>query len=123
MRFIVDECTGPSVALWLKDSGYDVFSIFDDKRGASDSWILNKANAEKWIVITNDKDFGEKIFRERLNHSGVVLLRLQDEKPANKIDMLRKLLSEYLNLLEYRFVVVTEQKIRIMDISKNQQND
>jgi hypothetical protein len=36
MRFLVDECTGPAVAAWLKDQGYDVFSIFEKARGIND---------------------------------------------------------------------------------------
>jgi len=28
MRFIVDECTGPNVANWISDNGYEVYSVF-----------------------------------------------------------------------------------------------
>src|SRR5579872_1322935 len=27
MRFLVDECTGPAVAAWLRTEGHDVFSV------------------------------------------------------------------------------------------------
>lgn len=30
MRFVVDECTGPAIAQWLKAQGHDVVSIFDE---------------------------------------------------------------------------------------------
>ena len=33
MKFLVDECTGPAVARWLKQNGYDVFSVYDQARG------------------------------------------------------------------------------------------
>jgi hypothetical protein len=33
MRFLVDECTGPKVAAWLRENDYDVFSVFDSARG------------------------------------------------------------------------------------------
>ena len=46
--------------------------------------ILRKASEENWILITNDKGFGERIYRERHPHRGVVLLRLDDERAANK---------------------------------------
>lgn len=29
MKFLVDECTGPSVAAWLGELGHDVFSVYD----------------------------------------------------------------------------------------------
>ena len=63
MRFLVDECTGSTVARWLRDQGYEVFSVYDEARGISDDEVLQKALNENWILITNDKDFGDKIFR------------------------------------------------------------
>ena len=65
MRFLVDECTGPVVARWLRQRGYEVFSVYEQARGITDDEIIAKANSEKWILITNDKDFGEQIFRDK----------------------------------------------------------
>ncbi len=76
MRFLVDECTGPAVAAWLLSEGHDVVSVYDELRGIEDSAIIQRANAEMRILITNDKDFGEKVHREQHPHHGVVLLRL-----------------------------------------------
>jgi len=61
MRFLVDECTGPAVASWLRDQNHDVFSVFDQARGMDDDGIIRKALDEQWILITNDKDFGDKV--------------------------------------------------------------
>jgi len=36
MRFLVDECTGPRVAEWLRGENHEVFSVFDEARGMSD---------------------------------------------------------------------------------------
>ena len=66
MRFLVDECTGRTVAEWLKDNGHEVFSVYDESRGLDDESIINKANLENYIVITNDKDFGEFVFRKNI---------------------------------------------------------
>lgn len=113
MRFLVDECTGPAVAVWLRKQSHEVFSVYDKRRGMSDHDILNKAYSENWILITNDKDFGEMIYRERRSHHGVVFLRLQDERAASKIEALQKLLEGYAHQLGDRFIVVTESYIRI----------
>ncbi len=63
-------------------------------------------------LITNDKDFGEMVYRERKPHRGVILLRLQDERAASKTDAVRKLLASYADQLPNVFVVVTETQIR-----------
>ena len=112
MRFLVDECTGPRVAEWLLASSHDVFSVHDEARGMTDDDLLAKAYSEGWILITNDKDFGEKIYREGRPHHGVVFLRLKDERAASKIDALRRLLNDFANQLGDRFVVVTERQVR-----------
>ncbi len=112
MRFLVDECTGPRVAEWLRGEGYQVFSVYPEASGISDEKLLRKASDENWILITNDKDFGEMIFRTRQEHRGVVLLRLTDERSSNKIEVLRHLLINYSPKVENCFVTVTESKVR-----------
>ena len=112
MRFLVDECTGPKVAAWLRAEGHEVFSVFDEARGVEDDQVIQKAYDENWILITNDKDFGEKVYRERHAHRGIILMRLEDERSANKIQVLRRLLESYADRFEDQFVVVTETQVR-----------
>ena len=112
MRFLVDECTGPAVAHWLRDQSHEVFSVYEEARGTADDDILDKAYSEHWILITNDKDFGEKVYREKRPHHGVIFLRLQDERAASKIDAIQKLLCRYEDQLADAFAVVTETQVR-----------
>lgn len=118
MRFLVDECTGPAVARWLGSMSHEVFSVYDQARGMEDEVIIRKAYAEDWILITNDKDFGEKVYRERRPHNGIVFLRLDDERSANKIETLRKLLESYANQIPGSFVVVTESRVRFARVTE-----
>ncbi|MCZ7648914.1 MAG: DUF5615 family PIN-like protein [Planctomycetota bacterium] len=112
MRFLVDESTGPTVARWLVSQGHEVWSVYEHSRGITDEEVLRKAHAEDWILITNDKDFGEKVFRERMPHKGVVLLRLDDERAANAIGALTRLLAHHAGNLRDHFVVVTDSQVR-----------
>src|SRR5919108_686759 len=77
-----------------------------------DDIVIHKAFTEHWILLTNDKDFGEKVYRERYGHRGVVLLRLTDERAVNKIETLRHVLATYAEQLADRFVVATETRVR-----------
>ncbi len=112
MRFLVDECTGPQVAKWLRDKGYEVFSVFDESRGIADDVVYSKAFDENWILVTNDKDFGEMVFRERRPHHGIIFLRLDDERSANKIETLKRLFANHVYKISGQFVTVTENKVR-----------
>ena len=112
MRFLVDECTGPAVAKWLREKDHEVFSVYDEARGATDDDIIKKAFDEDWILVTNDKDFGEAVFRQQHPHRGIVLLRVDNERAENKIDVLRRLLESHSERLGESFVVVTETQVR-----------
>lgn len=112
MRFLVDECTGPSVARWLQDQDHEVFSVFDEARGVNDDTIIGKALEERWILITDDKDFGDKIYRDGRLHRDVILLRLENERPESKIRVLSQLLERYSSRIPESFIVVTEKQVR-----------
>jgi predicted nuclease of predicted toxin-antitoxin system len=81
MRFIVDACTGPTVAAWLEEQGHNVVSVHEIGPSWSDSQVLQQARKGNYILITNDKDFGELVFRTRRRHRGVILLHRSSVKP------------------------------------------
>lgn len=113
MKFIVDECTGDTVAKWLKMSGYEVYSVYTENKGAEDEWILEKVIKENWIVITNDKDFGKLVFKSGKGHRGVIILRLQRESTENKIETIKKIFETCQQRLSDSFIVASEDFIRI----------
>ena len=84
MRFIVDESTGLAVAGYLRDRGHDVVVVFEEMPEARDEEILARAVVEGRIVVTNDKDFGELVFRDGQPHEGIVLFRLQDASAGRR---------------------------------------
>lgn len=114
MKFLVDECVGPAVAKWLIRNNYDAVSIYDDVYGIDDDAVLAKALLENRILITSDKDFGEMIFKNQKQHCGILLLRLIDERPTNKIRILESILHNYHQDLFGNFAVVTENTVRII---------
>lgn len=94
------------------DLGHDVFSVFEEARGADDCYVIEKAFSENRILITNDRDFGARVFKERRPHCGVIFLRLEDERPTNAIGVLQRLLDNYADQLVDSFAVVTEMQVR-----------
>ncbi|MBD2693800.1 DUF5615 family PIN-like protein [Anabaena catenula] len=116
MRFLVDENTGVAVARWLREQGHEVFSVYEQARGIDDSTIIQKAFDENWILITSDKDFGDKVYRDQCPHRGVILLRLENERSGNKINILQQVFEKYMEQLTDSFVVVTESQIRFARI-------
>jgi predicted nuclease of predicted toxin-antitoxin system len=112
MRFLVDECAGPALAHWLQEQGHDVFSIYEQSRGITDEEVLRIAVEDGRILITVDKDFGEKIFRGKQPHHGIILLRLKDERSKYKIAAMERLLANFESRLSGQFIVVTDTQVR-----------
>ncbi|HPD15417.1 MAG TPA: DUF5615 family PIN-like protein [Planctomycetota bacterium] len=113
MDFVVDESTGTAVAEFLRGLGHDVLNIVESLPQADDPDILKLAAAEKRIVVTNDKDFGELVFRSGRPHRGVILLRLRDESAENRVRVVASVLERWANRLSDSFTVATEGKVRI----------
>ena len=65
------------------------------------------------LLITDDKDFGELVFRKRLLTAGVVLLRLHRLPLRERLEWLRTAWERILSQPAGSFVVVTERKMRV----------
>jgi predicted nuclease of predicted toxin-antitoxin system len=113
MKFIVDECTGTAVAQHLRAAGHDVLAVAEIMGQAEDSTILDTAVEQKRILITNDKDFGELVFRQGFSHCGVLLLRLQDDSAPNRVRVVKSVLDRYGHILKSNFLTATERQIRV----------
>lgn len=111
MKFIADENLGIKVPKYLASLGFDIVSVKEIAQGVPDTDVLELANKEGRILITLDKDFGELVFKEKLIHTGVILLRLKDEFVENKKKVLfRELKSK--KKFENKFTVVSDVKKR-----------
>lgn len=113
MKFLLDESADFPLASYLQDLGYDVTTIAHDYPHAlKDFEVLKIATSERRILITNDRDFGELIFRQKLPHHGIILFRLGKENIETKRAWLKIVLTDYQESLS-QFIVVTNHGIRI----------
>jgi len=111
MRLLVDESTGKRISQLLKEAGHDVLFVGDTMSGSSDETILAEAASQGRILVTDDKDFGELVFRLSRPTSGVVLLRVAATEPQEKA---RMLLDAFENHdLEGKFTTIADDRIKI----------
>ncbi|MFM7131472.1 MAG: DUF5615 family PIN-like protein [bacterium] len=112
MRLLVDENIPRSIVNWLIESGHDVRWAAESLPGASDLTWATQAALNNQIILTNDKDFGELSYRDRVQCRGVILLRLDE---LNTRERLNRLIEVWPVIEEYSpnyFIVITSHKIR-----------
>mgnify|MGYP003976285159 CR=1 FL=1 len=60
-----DECIDKRIVDNLRDKGYDMICVAELAPSIPDDEVLDLANEKSAILLTNDKDFGELVFRQR----------------------------------------------------------
>lgn len=113
MRFLLDQSADARLVDYLLDQGRDATRVGRDHPGGiDDTEVLEIARMEDRVLITDDRDFGELVFRFRQPHAGVIYLRLGDYAPLSaKIARLPHVLANYSDRLD-QFLVVTLHRVR-----------
>jgi predicted nuclease of predicted toxin-antitoxin system len=112
MKFLIDESVEYSLVLALRNLGYDVSSVVEQSPSIEDKDVLDLAYQEDRIIITNDKDFGELIYKFMFPHKGVILFRLRNEDKESKFKRLKILLEKYSSKIVVKFIVITDTAFR-----------
>ena len=93
MDVVADESIDFQIVVALRAAGHYVFAVAEACPGIADDEVLALASDRRSLLITQDKDFGELVFRLGQASSGVLLLRLSgvaaDEKAELAVDVLR----------------------------------
>ncbi len=113
MKFIADEGVDWQIIGRLRQDGHTVWYVAEMKPGIPDDTVLELANKEGAILLTNDKDFGEIVFREHRATSGIVLIRLAGLSQSGKAERVSKAVQKQGEELLQAFSVVTPHAIRI----------
>jgi hypothetical protein len=78
------------------------------ENGVSDEIVLSISRNPRSILLTADKDFGQKLL-----HAGVLLIRLTGENPEEKADRVSKIVDTHGTELALNFSVLTGQSFRV----------
>lgn len=110
MKFLVDECCEMNLVSRLRSEGHDVLYVTELRVGARDDEILPLAVEEKRILLTEDKDFGELVYRLRKPAIGVILLRFEVKDRDLKWQRLSELIGTYGARIAGNFVTIDTEK-------------
>ena len=112
MNFLLDQSTDARLVPWLTKHGHTARRIGREyPAGLPDEQVLAIAEREGCILITDDRDFGELVFRHRQPHTGVIYLRLASYSLDLLKARLEHVLTHYADRLD-RFLVITPGDVR-----------
>ena len=112
-QIVADESVDFRVVVRLREIGMTVFSIAEEIPSITDSDVLSIASENRALLITEDKDFGELVFRLRLPHHGILLIRI--EEATYKISSVAAAIKEHYNEMIDKFSVINNNKLRIKE--------
>ena len=109
---MIDRCAGRRLAVWLRSEGHDVEEARGRGLDPGDQLLLEWAAAERRVLVTMDKDFGELVFVHGARHHG--LIRLPDVSAALRIALMRGVLEKHAaELADGAVVTVRGGRVRI----------
>lgn len=111
--FIADEHIPLPSILLLRKAGYRVLSIGEEYPSVDDDCILELADREELVIITNDKDFGELIFKNEIPFSaGLIYCRLYRFRPDEIAELVLYHINEFAAEFERKLTVISRSKFR-----------
>lgn len=119
MKFLADECCDDGMIQYLREKGIDVLYIQESNSGSTDSQVLSEAYQKRRILITEDKDFGELVYRLKKPVYGIILLRFDPLEKEKKIQRLFDLITNYSSRLQGNFLVLDAEKTRIRPLMQS----
>ena len=112
MNFLADECCDAGIVASLRAAGHDVAYVLEGHAGIPDDEVLQNAFEAGRILLTEDKDFGELIYRLKKPACGIILIRIDVQERNEKLPRLEALIAKHGNRLPGHFVVVELNKFR-----------
>src|ERR1035437_3815752 len=113
MRFLADENISNNVVNALRSKGIDIVPIKELASSLSDETVLETAKAQNRILITFDADFGELVFKRKLESKGVILLKFVPKSSQQILEIITNLLATQTKI-EGHFLIVKEKRIRVL---------
>ncbi len=113
MRFLLDVCAASrNMHALLTGMGHDVLSALERDSRAADEDLLELANEEQRILITEDKDFGELVFVHQMRHPCII--RFVEMHPGKKVAVMRYLIEHHADDMRGgAIIVVMRDRVRI----------
>ena len=112
---LADENIHTYIVQSLREAGFEVISVTELNKGIKDEKVIEWALENDYLLLTEDKDFGEWVFAHHIKNLSVLFLRYAFYEFKEISQSLVYLLKTQ-ELVKPVFVTLTPKKIRIRQL-------
>lgn len=113
MILLADEGVDQPIVEHLRGHGHQVTAIAELAPSLPDDEVLRMANDQHALLLTQDRDFGELVFRLRRAAHGVLPIRLHGVAPAHNVARVSAAVGTNGKALVGQFSVLSRRSLRI----------
>ena len=113
MHFLADENISRLIVERLRREGHDVVSVREIGAGLPDPQVLGTSNLQDRVLLTEDKDFGDLVVRQRLPAVGVLLLELDPLSNSAQADRVTAVVAMMADKLVGSIAVAEPGRVRL----------
>ena len=115
-EILADENVDSRIIRYLRNNQFSVISISESCPGISDREVIDLAQNNAAILLTEDSDFGELVFSYKYRNVGIIYLRYVTGNLPQILENLVQSINKYKSSLYSKFTVIAPNKIRIRDL-------
>ena len=78
-----------------------------------DPQVLAFATGRDEVLLTEEKDFGGIVHNRRHQHAGVVLMRMNERSPTDRVARTLRVISIQETRLKNAFTVISSKRVRV----------
>lgn len=110
LTIVTDECVHRGIIAALRDAGHSVLAVVETCSGSADEDVLAMAVASRAILITNDRDYGELVFRGRSSPPACILYVRERTAPWREVAA--RLIEILARPVDGQFIVIDGDDVR-----------
>ena len=112
---VADENIHGFIIKSLREAGLEVFAVIEQAKSIPDEQVIELALQMDYILLTEDKDFGEWVFAHHIKNLSVLFLRYAIHEYKEITQTLVYLLKNHTFERPF-FATITTKKIRVRQL-------
>ena len=115
MKFKIDENIPLQLKALIRKCGYEACDVYQQRlSGKDDIAVLSRCKKEKYILITQDKDFENSYAYPSGSHAGIIVLRLSSQGVDSVLTAIKRLFTTVdISKIEEVITIIDQSSIRV----------